>query len=181
LLLIDAGGEYNYYTADVTRTFPVNGTFSPPHRRMYEWVLKAQKAAISLCTVGSDSMKVHNAAVRVLTEGMVDLGLLTGDVDTLISEEAFKKYSMHGTGHWLGLDVHDVGLSAARGKSRTFEANFVLTVEPGLYVAADDMDAPEEFRGIGIRIEDDIRITPEGPDNLTQDIPRDVHEIEAIC
>ena len=181
LLLIDAGGEYHYYTADVTRTFPVNGTFTEAQRRVYQWVLDAQKAAIEKCVVGSTSKIVHDTAVRVLTEGMVALGLLSGDVDTLIEEGKFRKYYMHGTGHWLGLDVHDVGISASRGKSRPFEPNFVLTVEPGLYIPADDTDAPEELRGIGIRIEDDIRITPTGPDNLTADIPKDIDAIEAIC
>lgn len=181
LILIDAGGEFGYYTADVTRTFPVNGKFTLPQRRVYEWVLKAQKAAIEECTVGSNPAKVHETAVRVLTEGMLDLQLLTGDLEELISEEKYKKYYMHGTGHWLGLDVHDVGLSAINGKSRTFEENFVLTVEPGLYIPIDDSEAPEALRGLGIRIEDDIRITANGPEILTADIPKEIKDIEAIC
>jgi Xaa-Pro aminopeptidase len=181
LLLIDAGGEFGFYTADVTRTFPVNGKFSPPQRQVYEWVLRAQKAAIDECIVGSTPAKVHETAVRVLTEGMLDLKLLSGELDELIAEEKYKKYYMHGTGHWLGLDVHDVGLSAIDGKSRKFQENFVLTVEPGLYIPADDETAPKEFRGIGIRIEDDIRISAEGPENLTADIPKEIADIEAIC
>jgi Xaa-Pro aminopeptidase len=181
LILIDAGGEYGYYTADVTRTFPINGKFNPHQRRAYEWVLKAQKAAIDACTVGSNPARVHDIAVRVLTEAMIDLQLLSGSADELISEEKYKKYYMHRTGHWLGLDVHDVGLSAIDGQSRTFEPNFVLTVEPGLYIPIDDEQAPEELRGLGIRIEDDIRITEDGPEVLTADIPKEIEDIEAIC
>ncbi len=181
LLLIDAGCEYRYYTADVTRTFPVNGTFTEPQKRVYEWVLKSQLAAIELARTGHSFMEMHDAAIRVLTEGMVDLGLLSGDVDDLIKNDDFKKYYMHGTGHWLGLDVHDVGAYARDGGSRALQPGMVVTVEPGLYIAADDEDAPKELRGIGIRIEDDVLVTAGEPDVLTADIPKTVAEVEAAC
>ncbi len=181
LVLIDAGCEFGFYTADVTRTFPVNGRFTEPQRRVYEIVLASQLAAIDEARVGRPYKAMHDAAVQVLTEGMVELGLLEGDVETLISEESFKKYYMHGTGHWLGLDVHDVGVYNRDGESRPLQAGMVVTVEPGLYIGADDENAPQELRGIGIRIEDDILVTDGDPRNLTSAIPKTVADVEAAC
>jgi len=181
LLLIDAGCEYRYYTADVTRTFPVSGTFSEPQRRVYEVVLQAQLAAIDAARPSRPYSDMHDAAVQVLTRGMIDLGLLDGEVDTLVEEEAFKKYYMHGTGHWLGLDVHDVGAYGRQGGSRALEPGMVVTVEPGLYIPPDDEEAPEALRGIGIRIEDDILVTDGDPDVLTAAIPKTVQDVEAAC
>lgn len=179
LVCVDAGCEYQWYTTDVTRTWPVNGTFSPAQRDLYEVVLLAQKAAIETARAGQQFLDAHNAAVRTLTEGMVSLGLLEGDVDELIAHERYKKHYMHGTGHWLGLDVHDVGGYARSGTSRVLEAGMVLTIEPGLYVSANDTTAPEAFRGMGIRIEDDVLVTAGAPDVLTADIPKSIDDVEA--
>ena len=181
LLLIDAGAEFSYYTADVTRTFPVSGTFSPAQRDVYEVVLRAQKAAIDACRPGRRFDEVHETARWVLTEGMVALGLLEGPVADRIEDESYKRYYMHGTSHWLGLDVHDVGIYGRGGKTRELAKGMVLTVEPGLYVDADDAQAPEHLRGIGVRIEDDVLVTDGDPDVLTGMIPKDVEEIEEIC
>lgn len=181
LLLIDAGCEWSYYASDVTRTFPVDGRFTPAQRDAYTIVLEAELAAIDRCRAGARFDEVHDAAVRVLTEGMIALGLLAGSVDELIELEAFKRYYMHGTSHWLGLDVHDVGAYARGGGSRELAPGMVLTVEPGLYVAADDEDAPEALRGLGIRIEDDVRITDGEPHVLTADIPKSIDAVEAAC
>ncbi len=180
MVLVDAGCEHGFYTADVTRTWPVNGRFDPNQRRFYEVVLRAQELAVDACRVGNSFDDVHAAAVRALTEGMVELGLLEGDVDELIEEKSFRKYYMHGTSHWLGLDVHDVG-SYGRGQSRPLQPGMVLTVEPGLYVAVDDEEAPAELRGMAVRIEDDIHVTTGDPENLTGGIPKTVAEIEAAC
>ncbi|MGY6588601.1 MAG: aminopeptidase P N-terminal domain-containing protein [Wenzhouxiangella sp.] len=179
LLLIDAGGEYQNYAADISRTFPVNGRFSPAQRRVYEVVLAAQKAAIDEVRVGQPYDAFHTTAVRVLTEGLVELGLLDGDIESLIENQQYRRFYMHKTGHWLGLDVHDVGDYRIEGESRLLEANMVVTVEPGLYIGFDD-DIPEEFRGIGVRIEDDIRVGRNGPDNLTDAVPREIADIEAL-
>ena len=146
---------------------------------MYEVVLEAQEAAIAQAVSGNSMRSVHQKAIRVLTEGMVKLGLLEGDVDDLISDEKFKKYYMHGTSHWLGLDVHDVGAYYVSGESRPLEPGMVLTIEPGLYVGEDDNDAPEEFRGIGIRIEDDVLVTQDGNVVLTAAAPKSVQAVEA--
>ncbi|MCB9678787.1 MAG: aminopeptidase P N-terminal domain-containing protein [Alphaproteobacteria bacterium] len=172
LLLIDAGCEISHYTADITRTFPIGGRFTPAQRAMYDVVLKAQLKAIDTCRAGKTFNDVHDVAVRVLTEGMVKLGLLVGDVDELIADESYKKYYMHGTSHWLGLDVHDVGAYGRDGQVRVLAPDMVLTVEPGLYVAIDDADAPEAYRGIGIRIEDDVRVTDGDPEILTAGVPK---------
>jgi Xaa-Pro aminopeptidase len=181
LLLLDAGCEYACYTADVTRTFPISGRFTEPQRRVYEHVLAAQEAGIAEARAGRPFRAMHEATVRRLTGAMVDLGLLKGDVDELIEKETFKKYYMHGTGHWLGIDVHDAGMYARGGQSRPLEPGMVVTVEPGLYIAADDESAPADLRGIGIRIEDDVLVTEEGPDILTKDTPKTVEEVEAAC
>lgn len=180
LLLIDAGGEYQGYTADITRTFPVNGRFSAPQREIYEVVLRAQLAAIDTLRVGNTCDAPHLASVRALTEGMVELGLLKGEVKDLIAKEAYKQFFMHGTGHWLGADVHDVGRYKLGGKHRPFEPGMVMTVEPGIYVARGTEGVDERYWGIGVRIEDDIVVTEGEPENLTSGVPKTVAEIEAL-
>jgi len=180
LLLLDAGCEYRYYTADVTRTWPINGRFSAPQRDVYQAVLASQIAAIDLCRVGNTFRDVHDATVRHLSQSMIDLGLLKGSLDEIIETEKYKKYYMHGTSHWLGIDVHDAGTYARQGRSRALTPGIVMTIEPGLYIPADDTDAPEALRGIGVRIEDDIHVTDAGPDNLTAAIPKSIADLEAI-
>ncbi len=181
LVLIDAGCEVGHYTSDVTRTFPVDGRFEGAGKAVYEAVLTAQLAAIDAVRPGATFMAVHDVTVRALTEAMIELGLLTGDVDQLIEDEAHKRYYMHGTSHWLGLDVHDVGAYARLGTSRTLAPGMVLTIEPGLYIAPDDEQAPEALRGIGVRIEDDVLVTADGHEVLTAAIPKTVAEVEAAC
>jgi Xaa-Pro aminopeptidase len=181
LVLVDAGCEVAHYTADVTRTWPANGRFTPIQRAAYEHVLDAQRLCIEALRPGATWLAMHETAIRRLTEGMIDLGLLSGDVDDLIREEKFKKYYMHGTGHWLGIDVHDCGAYARGGRSREMAAGMVVTVEPGLYVPADDLEAPAELRGLGIRIEDDVLITPDGHEVLTAACPKSVADLEATC
>jgi Xaa-Pro aminopeptidase len=181
LLLVDAGAEVEGYSADITRTYPVNGRFSPAQREVYEIVLGAQKRAIAEDRVGQTFDAVHNVALRTLVEGLVRLGLLRGEVDRLIAEEAYKPYYMHRTSHWLGMDVHDVGAYFVAGKPRPLEPGMVLTVEPGLYVGADDAGAPEALRGVGIRIEDDLLVTADGHVNLTASTPKAPDEVEACC
>ena len=179
LLLIDAGCEFDGYAADISRTFPVNGRYSDAQAAVYEVVLAAQKAAIDQVRVGRPFEAYHNAAVQSLTEGLVELGLLSGAVDDLIENEDYRRFYMHKTGHWLGLDVHDVGDYRIDEQSRVLEKNMVVTVEPGLYIGDDD-DIPEAFRNIGIRIEDDIRVTASDPENLTAAVPREIDEIHAV-
>lgn len=181
LLLVDAGAEFSYYAADVTRTFPINGRFSPEQRAAYEVVLAAQEAAIERCVPGSSIEDVHGAALEVLVPGMVRLGLLSGEPRRLIEEGAYRRYYMHRTSHYLGMDVHDVGAYFADKKPRPMEPGVVLTVEPGLYVGARDEGAPPALRGLGIRIEDDVLITPSGPRVLTSEIPKKVADVEAAC
>ena len=180
LVCVDAGCEFGWYTADVTRTWPVNGKFTPAQKKLYEAVLTSQLKAIEAARVGNCFLDIHHAALRSLTESLVEFGFLEGDIEELIEEKKYQKWYMHGTSHWLGLDVHDVGPYGERGESHRLDAGMVLTIEPGLYVAPDDDEAPEEFRGMGIRIEDDILIAPEGPIVLTQAVPKTVAEIEAI-
>lgn len=178
-LLIDAGGEHGYYTADITRTFPVGRGFTPAQARVYDWVLKAQVACMEMVKPGVTLPQIHRRAVEILTEGMLEMGLLKGVRDELISSSAFRRYYPHGTGHWLGMDVHDVGLYQKRpseGKGgkpepRPLEPGMVFTIEPGLYVQPGDAQAPAEYRDIGIRIEDDILVTGTGYENLTVDAP----------
>jgi Xaa-Pro aminopeptidase len=180
LLLIDAGAEYENYAADITRTFPVNGKYSESQRLIYELVLDAQAAAIEEVRPGRPWIAPHDAAVRVLTKGLVKLGLLEGQVSKLVKDEAYKKFYMHRTGHWLGLDVHDVGPYKIDGEWRPLEPGMVLTVEPGLYIAPDCSDVDPKWRGIGVRIEDDALVTQEGCEILTQGLPKTVAEIEAL-
>ena len=180
LVLIDAGCELEGYASDVTRTYPVGGRFSGPARALYEVVLAAQTAAIERCRPGATLPEIHDVAVRRLVEGMLELGLLSGDLEELIAREAYRAYYMHSTSHWLGLDVHDVGSYRVGGEPRRLEPGQVFTVEPGLYVSKDDEKADPRFRGIGIRIEDDIAITEAGHENLTAAIPKAPDELEAL-
>ena len=182
LVLIDAGAEYHLYTADVTRTFPASGRFTPAQRACYELVLGAADQAIARTRPGETLDGLHEGAVRFLTEGMIELGLLKGEPEALIKESAFRRYYMHRTSHWLGLDVHDAGsYRTDDGKPRPLVPGMVFTIEPGLYVAKDDETAPPGLRGIGIRIEDDILVTEHGHENLTEAIPRTVADVEAAC
>jgi Xaa-Pro aminopeptidase len=180
LLLIDAGCEIDGFTADVTRTFPIGARFTPAQRRCYELVLAVEKACVAAVAPGNSIDAIHEQAVELLTRGMIELGLLKGDKAQLIAEGAYKRFYMHRTSHWLGMDVHDVGIYAPDGKSRPLAAGMVLTVEPGLYIAADAGDVAEEYRGIGIRIEDDILVTAGGHENLTLAIPKEVADLEAL-
>jgi Xaa-Pro aminopeptidase len=180
LVLIDAGCELDGYASDVTRTYPVGGRFSGPGRAIYQVVAAAQRAALEQCRPGVTLPAIHDAAVRVLVEGLVDLGLLSGDVQELIAREAYRPYYMHNTSHWLGLDVHDAGLYRVGGEDRPLEPRMVFSVEPGLYIAKDAEEADARFRGIGVRIEDDVAITPDGHENLTAAIPKAPEELEAL-
>jgi len=180
LLLVDAGCEYEYYAADISRTWPVNGKFSPIQRTIYDWVLKAQIAAIETIKPGANWSAPHEAAVKVLTKGLMEMGILKGRLATLIKNEAYKPYYMHKTGHWLGLDVHDVGDYQVGGAPRVLEPGMVMTVEPALYFSENDKSVVKKFRGIGVRIEDDILVTKDGYQNLTADVPKDADEIEAL-
>ena len=179
LLLIDAGTEFGYYTADITRTFPVNGRFTDAQREVYEIVLEAQKEGIKRVRPGATFQAAHDAAVEVLTEVCRKLGLLKGRTAALIKSEAYKRFYMHRTGHWLGMDVHDAGRYKDGKAWRKLAPGMVLTVEPGLYIAPDLKSAPARYRGIGIRIEDDILVTKRGNENLSGAIPREADEVEA--
>lgn len=182
LLLVDAGAEYNYYNADITRTFPANGRFSPVQADVYNVVLAAQEAAAELAKPGVRFQEVNARAVEVITEGLIDLGLLSGQRDSLIEQLAYKKFYMHNTGHWLGSDVHDLGeYLTAEGESRKLEAGMVMTIEPGIYIGPHlSAEVPREFHHLGIRIEDDILITESGHRNLTAGVPKTIAEIEAL-
>jgi Xaa-Pro aminopeptidase len=180
MVLIDAGCELEYYASDVTRTFPVNGRFSVEQRALYELVLKAQLAAIAEIKPGNHWNQPHDASVRVFTEGLVELGLLKGRVATLIKREAYRAFYMHRVGHWLGLDVHDVGDYRVGSEWRVLEPGMVMTVEPGLYIASDNMKVAKQWRGIGIRIEDDVVVTDKGCDVISSGAPKTVAEIEAL-
>ncbi|MCY0773981.1 Xaa-Pro aminopeptidase [Enterobacter cloacae complex sp. 2022EL-00788] len=178
LVLIDAGCEYQGYAGDITRTFPVNGKFTPAQREIYDIVLASLETALTLFRPGTSIQDVTGEVVRIMITGLVKLGILQGDVDALIAENAHRPYFMHGLSHWLGLDVHDVG-AYGQDRSRVLEPGMVLTVEPGLYIAPD-ADVPEPYRGIGIRIEDDIVITETGNENLTATVVKKAEEIEAL-
>jgi Xaa-Pro aminopeptidase len=180
LLLIDAGAEYDCYASDVTRTFPVNGRFSAAQKALYEVVLAAQTAAIKKVRAGNHWNAPHQAAVRVLTRGLVKLGILKGKPADLIRNEAYRRFYMHRTGHWLGMDVHDVGDYKVGGAWRELEPGMVLTVEPGLYIPAGSRGVAKKWWNIGIRIEDDVLVTRDEPDVLSKAAPRTVAEIEAL-
>lgn len=180
LVLIDAGCEYEYYAADITRTFPANGRFSVEQRALYDVVLKAQFAAIDAVRPGNHWNQPHDETVRVITEGLVELGLLQGDVETLIRDEAYRDFYMHRAGHWLGLDVHDVGDYKVDSEWRLLEPGMVLTVEPGIYISPTNDKVEARWRGIGIRIEDDVLVTKNGCEILTAAVPKLPDEIEAL-
>jgi len=223
LILIDAAAEVDGYSSDITRTFPANGEFTGPQRATYEVVLAAKKKGLGLAVPGSSLRTIHDESTRVLTEGMVDLGLLPKSLDESLAMHHYQQFFMHGTSHWLGLDVHDRGSYRIDGVHRPLEPGMVFTVEPGIYVAPDkaeieltlleyDLDewnerrirlgkkaaaaqeedekenaekikheVPREFLGIGVRIEDDVLITPEGHENMTDSVPNEIDEIEALC
>jgi Xaa-Pro aminopeptidase len=180
LLLIDAGCEYSFYASDITRTFPVGARFTPLQRDLYEIVLAAQLKSIETIKPGVKFDDPHDAAVRLLVEGMCRLGLLKGSVEEALHSGSYRRFYMHRTSHWLGMDVHDVGLYRIGGLSRTLDPGMVLTAEPGIYIAPDDEEAPAEFRGIGIRIEDDVLVTAEGHEVLTAAVPKSVADVEAL-
>lgn len=186
LLLIDAGCAYNYYNGDITRTFPVNGKFTPEQKIIYEIVLEAQLKAIEVVKTGNPYNLFHDTAVRTIVEGLVDLGLLVGDIDEIIKEEKYKPFYMHRTGHWLGLDVHDAGTYKINEETwQNLQPGHVLTVEPGIYISPDikpaegQPEVPKKWRGIGIRIEDDVLVTATGNEVLTATVPKKVEDIES--
>jgi len=181
LLLVDAGSEFEYYASDVTRTFPVSGRFTPPQRAIYELVLRSELAAIAATRPGATLDDVHRVAVRVLVEGLIELGIITGPLEQAIAEERHKPWYMHRTSHWLGMDVHDVGAYYLGGKPRPLAAGMVLTVEPGLYFSQTDTRVAEQYRGIGVRIEDDVLVTEGEPNVLTAAIPKHVDAVEQAC
>lgn len=178
LLLIDAGGEYEYYTADITRTFPVGDAFTSEQEKLYDIVLRAQKKCIAAIKPGITFVALQNIAVDVLTQGMIDLGLVVQDKDVYIKEKKYRAFYPHNLGHWLGLDVHDVGAYyTPEGEAIPFEPGMVCTIEPGIYIQPDDKNFPETYRGIGIRIEDDVLVTEDGYDVLTFGVPKEKNEI----
>ena len=182
LVLVDAGCEYGFYASDITRTYPVNGTFSPAQKELYEMILEVQLKIIKAIKPNGSKKALQALSERLLTEGMVSLGILDGHVKTIMDEKVHKKYYPHGIGHWMGIDVHDpCPYSDENGEEILFAPGMVLTIEPGIYLPEDDMNVPKKYRGIGIRIEDDILVTKEGCDNLSSGIAKTVDEIESIC
>jgi Xaa-Pro aminopeptidase len=185
LMLLDAGCEWSWYAADITRTWPVSGRCSPAQRRVVELVLEAQRRSIERVRPGVNFQEAHDMAVRTLVEGLIELKLLVGPVDEAIATKSFRRFYMHRTGHWLGLDVHDAGHYFADDTAkpplhRDLAPGMVVTVEPGLYFADDDATIPEEYRGVGVRIEDDVLVTPEGHEILTAACPKELAEVEAL-
>jgi Xaa-Pro aminopeptidase len=180
IVLIDAGCEYQNYAADITRTFPASGKFSPEQRAIYEIVLAAQVAGIKAIRPGAAWPAAQKAIVKIITQGLLDLGLLKGKLDDLIDKQAYFPFYMHKSGHWLGLDVHDVGRYKINGKWRTLEAGMVLTVEPGIYISADLPNVPDRWKNIGVRIEDDIVVTEKGAHILTDKVPKKIADIEVL-
>ena len=180
LVLIDAACEYELYASDITRTFPVNGKFSPEQKALYQVVLDAQIAAIDAVRIGNSYKEPHHVAVKILVQGLLDLGIMQGDLEEIIETEKYRQFYMHGTGHWLGMDVHDVGTYKHGEDWRLYEEGMVVTVEPGLYIAPDDETVDVKWRGIGIRIEDDVVATKDGPLVLTKNVVKSVEDIEAL-
>ena len=180
LLLIDAGAECDHYAADITRTFPISGRFNEAQKQLYQLVLNAQTAALEQIKPGLPWNLAHDASVEVLTQGLLDLGLLKGKLKKLIKDEKYKQFYMHRIGHWLGMDVHDVGDYKIKQEWRLLEAGMVLTVEPGLYIPVDCKSVDEKWRGIGIRIEDDVLVTPTGHEILTSGVPKSIADIETL-
>ena len=183
LVLIDAGCEYQGYASDITRTFPINGKFSGEQKAIYEIVLESQLAAIDACELGRRFNEPHDASVRVITQGLKDLGLLKGDLDSLIESKAYVDFYMHRAGHWMGMDVHDVGdykVDGANSEWRELEAGMVTTIEPGIYIHADNEKVDPRWRGMGVRIEDDVLIRKKGQEILTQGVPKQIDDIESL-
>ncbi len=180
LLLIDAGCEYQFYASDITRTFPVGARFTPVQRDLYQLVLDAQQAGIEVVKPGASIDDVHDASLKVLVEGMRSLKMLKGSAEEIVTSGSYRRFYMHRTSHWLGMDVHDVGNYRKDGKPRLLEPGMVLTCEPGIYISPDDEEAPEEMRGIGIRIEDDVLVTPGGYEVMSIAVPKQVPEVEAL-
>jgi len=180
LVLVDAGAEMGYYAADITRTFPANGRFSEPQRRVYAVVLAAQEAAIAKVRAGATFPELQAVVIEELCRGLIELGVIDGPLDAAIKEEKHKPFYMHGVGHYLGMDVHDVGRYFDGETPRGFEPGVVITVEPGLYIAVDAPGVPAEYRGIGIRIEDDVLVTESGYENLSAAIPKSIAAIENL-
>jgi Xaa-Pro aminopeptidase len=180
LVLIDAGCEYQHYAADITRTYPVNGKFTAPQKAIYELVLKAQLAAIDMVVAGRHWNEPHQVTIEIITAGLVELGLLKGKVSDLIKKGAYTDFYMHRAGHWLGMDVHDVGDYKVDNEWRLLEPGMVMTVEPGIYIAPDNTRVAKKWRGIGVRIEDDVAITRKGSEVLTAGVPKTVAEIETL-
>ncbi|WP_156493455.1 M24 family metallopeptidase, partial [Oleiphilus sp. HI0125] len=179
-VLIDAGCELDCYASDITRTFPVNGKFSKEQTEIYQIVLDAQEAAIAQVKPDNHWNHPHEAAVEVIVDGLIKLGLLEGSREDNIENETYKKFYMHRTGHWLGIDVHDVGEYKSGGEWRVLEPGMVMTVEPGIYIAPGSENVPSKYHGIGVRIEDDVVVTSSGYDVLTNGVPKTIQEIEAL-
>ncbi len=180
LLMVDAGAEYGGYAGDISRTIPINGKFSRNQQALYEVVLHAQKTAIDSVRVGIRHAELHRKTSILLMQGLIDLKIIDGNAEEMVDDGRVKRFYPHGTGHWLGLDVHDVGTYLTHGKSREYLAGMVITVEPGLYLQPDDIGIAEEWRGIGIRIEDDIIVTDSGADVTSADVPKEVRDIEQL-
>jgi Xaa-Pro aminopeptidase len=180
LVLIDAGCEYENYASDITRTFPVNGKFSPEQAAIYDIVLAAQAAAIELIAPGLEYHLANEATVRVITQGLVDLKILEGDLEQLIEQGAHRDFYMHNAGHWLGMDVHDVGDYKIDNHWRIYEPGMVVTVEPGIYISPDNTRVEKKWRGIAVRIEDDVLVTKTGNETLTSGVPKARDQIEQL-
>ncbi|MGB9595675.1 MAG: M24 family metallopeptidase, partial [Candidatus Poribacteria bacterium] len=180
LVLIDAGCEYEHYSADITRTFPINGKFSPIQKELYNIVLSAQLSAIEMVKMGQTVDGYHDKVIQVIVDGLMDIGLLKGERDKIMEEKSYNKFYMHSAGHWLGLDVHDVGSRKIGEDKRVFEPGMIVTVEPGIYIADDLEDVDDQYKGIGIRIEDDVLVTENGNEVLTNAVPKKVEDIEAL-
>lgn len=180
ILLVDAGGEYEYYASDITRTYPINGKFTLEQQQIYELVLESQLAAIEMIRPGIPYFDIQKCIHQILTAGLIRLGILHGDFDTLLEQQAVRRFYMHNSGHWLGLDTHDAGVYKINNEWRPLEAGFVLTIEPGLYIAADSEGVDPKWWNIGVRIEDDILVTANGYEILTTGLPKTVAEIEAL-
>ncbi len=180
VLLIDAGAEYNYFTGDITRTFPVNGKFTEEQALVYQTVLNVQKKITEMIKPGLIFKTLQETTINLLIESMLTLGLLSGRKDDIIASQAYKRFYPHGVSHWLGMDVHDAGLYVKKGESRPLETNMCFTVEPGLYIRADDESVPKKFRGIGVRIEDNIRVTSSGCEVMSSSAPKEISDLEKI-
>ena len=178
--MIDAGCEYQNYAADITRTFPVNGKYSSAQAAIYDIVLAAQDAAIKTVAPGVTFDQANKAAIEVITRGLVDLGILSGDVENLIADGAYREFYMHSVSHWLGMDVHDVGDYKVDSHWRVYEPGMLLTIEPGIYISAENLQVDKKWRGIGVRIEDDILVTKKGYEILTDGVPKQRDQIEKL-